>query len=75
MKLINFPQIGDWGVLFLGLSTLTWELFCRANYLTKSRAGLHQCRQQAMMYALPRIKLYWTGRDRAISHPLDNPQK
>ncbi len=28
-----------------------------------------------MVYALPRIKLCRTGRDRAISYPLDNPQK
>jgi hypothetical protein len=31
--------------------------------------------KRAMVYALPGIKLCWTGRDWAISYPLDNPQK
>jgi hypothetical protein len=51
------------------------SFFAGPNCLPKSEAGLHHCLQQAKVKALPRIKFYWTGRDWAISHPLDNPQK
>jgi hypothetical protein len=50
------------------------SFFAGPNILTKSEAGLHRCPQQAKVKALPRIKLCWTGRDRAMSYPLDNPQ-
>ena len=63
------------GVFFGGCPPLTWKLLCRANDLTKSEAGLHLSWKRAKGNALPRIKLCWTGRDRAIRHPLDNPPK
>jgi 7-cyano-7-deazaguanine synthase len=50
-------------------------LLCRANYLTKSETGLYLTTKRATVYALPRIKVSWTGRDGAISYLLDNPPK
>jgi hypothetical protein len=41
----------------------TWEFLFRANYLPKSKAGLHMSWKRAMVYALPQIKLCWTGRE------------
>jgi len=75
MKTNELAEQSTEGIFFWGCPSLTWKLLCRANYLTKSRVGLHQHTKRAMVYALPRIKLCWTGRDWAISHPMDNPQK
>jgi hypothetical protein len=75
MKQMSLPNRGPWGSFFWSCPARTWELLCRANYLIKSEVGLHLSLKRAMVYALPRIKVCWTGRDWAISHPLDNLQK
>jgi hypothetical protein len=75
MKRLVLPNIGPGESFSGGCPPGTWKLLCWANYLTKSEAGLHLCWKRAKVYALPRIKLCWTGRDRAISYLLDNPPK
>ena len=62
-------------VFVWGLSIPSPRLLCRANCLTKSRAGLHHGGKSATVYALHRIKLSWTGRDWSMSYPLDNPKQ
>jgi hypothetical protein len=51
------------------------SLIAGTNSLSKSGAGLLLRPQQAKSIAPPQINLCWTGRDWAISYPLDNPQK
>ena len=72
---LTFDTKVQGGLIFGVVHPEAMSFFAGPNILTKSEAGLHLCLQQAWVKALPRIKLCRTGRDRAMSHPLDNPQK